>query len=132
MRQVDQLSLQANLTQLQQALALGNSLYGHISNGADDVEHAIKKQGVEADLDWKFIAIPAPPHELQSHAHWPGERSGEIALPVGGVGCVKALREEQFEQLPQQFGACIAKDGFGLPVHHHHGPGRIDDHQGIR
>src|SRR5436309_4590431 len=54
MRQIDELGLQANLLSLQEALALGHALGGHIANGCDDMERTIKQQGVQTDLHRKF------------------------------------------------------------------------------
>ena len=132
MREIDQVGLQANLLCLLDALALGGALRAHIANGGKRVELAIEQQGVQADFHREFRAILAPPDEIQPYAHRASMWIGEIALQVPGVGRVKAPGKEQFERLPRQLGARIAKECPGLPIHQRDDPGRVDDHQRIR
>ena len=96
------------------------------------MQRIIEQQGTQADVHRNFRAIFASTKELQPNPHWTSVWGSEIVLPMGGMDLTEALGEEQFELLPQELRTRIAKDDFCLPVHHHHGPGLIDDHQRVR
>src|SRR5437870_5635958 len=81
-------------------------LLGHITNGTDDMRHLIEQQGPQTDIHGKFCAILAPPGELQPGSHGTSEWGREIALPMSNMGFSKAVGEEDFEPLTQEFRTC--------------------------
>src|SRR5437660_12915769 len=94
--------------------------------------HIIEQQRPQANIHGKFRAILAPPGELQPGSHGTREWGSEIVLPMGNMDLVKALREENFKLLSQQFLTKITKESFCLSIHHHHQASLIDGDEGVR
>jgi hypothetical protein len=81
-RQVDELSLQADVLCLLRALTFGAPLCAHITNGPDGQWLVTQQHGSQTDIHRKLGAILVSSQQLESGAHRAHARSGEIVLSV--------------------------------------------------
>src|SRR6266581_161635 len=109
-----------------QATALGD-----ITNGAQHVQRVIERERAQADIHWELRAIFATTIQLQPRSHRTGARRGGITLTMESVGSMKAFRQKDFQFLPDEFGARVAKQRFHLAIHERDTSGSIDHDQRI-
>ncbi len=109
-----------------QATALGD-----ITNGSQHMQRVIERERTQADVHRKLRAIFASTIQLQPLSHGTGARRGGITLTMESMGSMKAFRQEDFQLLPDEFGASVAKQPFHLAIHERDTSGRIDHDQRI-
>src|SRR5712691_11989756 len=82
------------------ALALGLSVRrpsGDLPDGGDDQGFAFHFDRREADVHWKFGAVPPPCGEWLSDPHRPEPRTGGGTAPLGHVPQPVELGQEQLD-----------------------------------
>ena len=91
----------------------------------------IERERTQADVHRKLSAIFASTIQFQPRTHGTGTRRCGIPLTMESVGSMKAFRQEDFQLLPDEFGARVAKQRFHLAIHERDTSSGIDHDQRV-
>src|SRR5690242_1097310 len=104
----------------------------HVPDSPHDQQLVIKPKRTQGNIHWNLAVILALPYQREPNTHGTRAWGHHIALPMGEMNRVQALRQQPLKRLPQQLLTAIAKKGFCLLVEHHYGASLIHQDERIR
>ena len=114
------------------ALASGHHAFADVTDRGDRERAVIGLDARQADLGRELAAVLPAREQLQSGAHRPGARIGEVSRPVGAVRVVEALGHQHLHRLSQQFLAFVPEQRLHLCVDQHDQAVSTDSHDRVR
>jgi hypothetical protein len=98
-------------------LLLGQLAFGHIANDRAHTQAVLGMYRTQADFDWKLSSVLTLRPESTAAPHRSGNRILPIFIPFWSVILTHAVRNEQFDLLPQQFLPRVSEERLRHGIH---------------
>ena len=98
-----------------------------VANGRDDEQAFVRRDGAQADLDRKFVAVLVAAVERAAGAHRARLRMRREALAMAGMCFSETLRQQSFDPCADELRGAVAERVLDLGVREHDRAVGVDD-----